>query len=183
MIIANAKANSRMNYPHDDADPEARYCLLEQAIERAKQERGVLNEELKAIYDQTCAVSNDKDTVSLNRDVELLTECVRHFIRDWSEYKSWEDAELFPHAALYLGVESDSFELMEREYELGERLLEACGHHLDGSLRVAATPENVRAVTSSLLQAYAFLKNRFREEEEMMEALEDQTDRSNKFGF
>ncbi|MFC4601287.1 hypothetical protein [Cohnella hongkongensis] len=153
--------------------------LLEASVVRARQEHDALKEELRNIYERACAVRNDHEEKKRNREMRQLYDCVKLFMKHWIEHTRWEDAELFPQAASYLGAELDLFLLMEQEYELADqylrvflRLLEKAEHPIGR--------EDARRMTAYLIQAYAVLNNRFREEDEIML---DLTDRSNAYGF
>ncbi|MCD9020683.1 hemerythrin domain-containing protein [Cohnella silvisoli] len=158
---------------------DARHFLLENAVVRAKQEHDLLKEELQDLYAQVCTVRSDEDEIRLNREIRQLNDSVKHFMKEWSDHTKWEESELFPYAAWYLGAEPDMFALMEQEYELAEQYIQAFLHTLDRAV-IPVSHEEARKMASYLLQAYAFLKNRFQEEEEIMQSL---TDRSNGYGF
>ncbi|WP_164472654.1 hemerythrin domain-containing protein [Cohnella candidum] len=165
----------------DNALPPAdmRQLVLDTAVVRAKQEHDLLKRELQDIYDLACTVRSDMNVPRLNREIRELNENVKRFMAEWNIHVQWEENELFPYASWYLGGEPDLFALMEQEYELAEQFIRAFLHTLDRAVIPVPHDEAYR-MASYLLQAYAVLKNRFVEEEEIMSAL---TDRSNRFDF
>ncbi|TJY41135.1 hemerythrin domain-containing protein [Cohnella pontilimi] len=150
--------------------------VLQNALDRAKQEHELLKEELQDIFGQVCAIRSGQDEIRLNRQIGQLNDSVKHFMKHWGDHTSWEDREFFPYASWYLGTEPDCFALMEQEYELAEQYIRAFLQELQRS-HIPIPREEARRMASYLIQAYAVLKNRFREEEEVMEEL---TDRSNR---
>ena len=165
-----------------DADAlteEMRERMLESSVARARQEHEALKDELRSIYDQACVVRNDSEEKRLNREIRQLHDCVKMFMRHWSAHTKWEDSELYPQAASYLGAEPDLFLLMEQEYELADQYLRTFLRALE-KVEYPIGQEEARKMTSYLIQAYAVLNNRFREEDEIML---DLTDKSNAYGF
>ncbi|TVY01971.1 hemerythrin domain-containing protein [Cohnella terricola] len=158
---------------------DLRELIIDSTVARAKQEHELLSEELREIYEQACTIRRGQDAKRLNREIRQLGDSVKHFLKHWTAHTQWEDDELFPSAASVLGAEPDLFSLMEHEYELAEQYIQAFTQLLEK----AAAPidqEEARKMTTYLIQAYAVLSNRFREEEEIMLEL---TDRSNAYGF
>jgi len=141
--------------------------VLECSINRAKHEHGLLKEELQDIFEQACLVRKGKEESLLNREIIELNEHVKHFMKDWNEHTLWEKSELFPYAAWLLGAEPDLYSLMDHEYELAERSIQAFVQTLEKATFPIKQDEACR-MTSYLIQAYAILKNRFQEEEEIM---------------
>jgi hemerythrin-like domain-containing protein len=141
--------------------------MLENSVARAQQEHELLKQELRNIYEQACIVRNVPEDRRLNREIGQLHDIVKLFMRHWSAHTQWEDSELFPHAASYLGAEPDLFTLMEQEYELAEQYIRKFLQALDKS-NLPMNREEARKIASYLIQAYAVLNNRFREEEEIM---------------
>lgn len=144
--------------------------LLESSVARAKQEHEWLKEELGSIYDQACGVRRESDARGLDRKMRQLREGVKRFLKHWNEHTEWEDHELFPQAAYYLGAEPDTFVLMEQEYELAEQNIRIFLQALDRAVYPIGK-EEARNMSAYLIQAYAMLNNRFREEDEMMAEL------------
>ncbi|SFA97815.1 hypothetical protein SAMN05216312_102629 [Cohnella sp. OV330] len=151
---------------------DERYAHLSVAVVRARQEHDALEEELADLYAQVCTVRKDEDIVHLNANVRILNERVKHFMREWSAHIAWEKTELFPYAVWYLETEPDLFTLMEQDYGLAERFIGSFLNTLEQSV-LPISPEEAKALSSYLLQAYAFLKNRLNEEEEIIDTLED----------
>ncbi len=172
-----------MEYPDamDRKIPPAdiRELLLETAVVRARQEHEELREALADMYEQVCLVRVGAEQNRLNRELRKLKELVKQFQVKWEAHIRWEENELFPYSAWYFGEDPDLFAYMEQEYELAEQYLQAFLHTLDRSVIPIAADE-ARRMTSYLMQAYAFLKNRFDEEEEILTAL---TDHSNGFDY
>jgi hypothetical protein len=162
-----------------EPNEEMREWLLESSVARARQEHEALKEELRSIYDQACNVRNDREEKRLNREIRQLHDCVKLFMKHWAAHTQWEDSELYPQAATYLGAEPDLFMLMEQEYELADQYLRTFMRTLEKAEYPIGREEACK-MTSYLIQAYAVLNNRFREEDEIMT---DLTDRSNAYGF
>ncbi|WP_372632465.1 hemerythrin domain-containing protein [Cohnella sp.] len=162
-----------------EPNEEMRDWLLESSVARARQEHEALKEELRSIYDQACNVRNDREEKRLNREIRQLHDCVKLFMKHWAAHTKWEDSELYPQAATYLGAEPDLFMLMEQEYELADQYLRTFMRSLEKA-EYPIVREEACKMTSYLIQAYAVLNNRFREEDEIML---DLTDRSNAYGF
>lgn len=158
---------------------DERYGLLSDAVVRARQEHDALEEELADLYAQVCTVRKDDDILHLNDHIRVLNERVKHFMSEWSAHISWEKTELFPYAVWYLETEPDLFTLMEQDYGLAERFISSFLNTLEQSV-LPISPDEAKALSSYLLQAYAFLKNRLNEEEEIIETLEDH---SNVYSF
>lgn len=171
--------NTYAQLEHALPPADVRQLMLDLAVVRAKQEHDLLKEELQDIYARVCTIRRDKDEKRLNIELRHLNDCVQQFMKEWSAHTQWEETELFPYATWYLGAEPDLFTLMEQEYEIAEEFLLAFLHALDRSVFPIQHEEAYR-MASYLLQAYAVLRNRFVEEEEIMLAL---TDRSNKYDF
>nr|WP_255807517.1 hemerythrin domain-containing protein [Cohnella mopanensis] len=146
---------------------DIREVRLETCITRAKQEHDLLKEELQDIFEQACIVRSGVDESRLNREIVELNENVKHFMKDWNEHTLWEESELFPYAAWLLGSEPDLYALMEQEYELADRSIREFVQTLERTSLPIGREEACR-MTSYLIQAYAILKNRFKEEEEIM---------------
>jgi hypothetical protein len=160
----------------DSAIPMADKRLL---FLEMKQEHELLKQELQEIYSRACAVRSDYDVPRLNRKIRQLNEVVKQFMTEWHAHIEWEEAELFPYVTSYLGEEPDLFALMEQEYELAEQFICAFLQTLDRAVIPVPHDEAYR-MASYLLQAYAVMKNRFIEEEEILLEL---TDHSNRYDF
>lgn len=158
---------------------DIRELLLENAVERARQEHEELREALVDMYEQVCLVRAGAEQNRLNRELRKLRELVKQFRTKWEAHIRWEESELFPYSAWYFGEDPDLFDYMEQEYELADQYLQAFLHTIDRSV-IPIQAEEARRMTSYLMQAYAFLKNRFEEEEEILTAL---TDRSNSYNY
>lgn len=158
---------------------DIRHILLDSAMSRAAQEHELLKKDLQDIFSQACSVRIEKDIVRLGRELQHLKRTVKEFMKEWNEHTRWEEEELFPYAAAYLGEEPDLFDYMEQEYELAEHFVRAFLHELDRSV-IPVGHEDAYRMASYLLQAYAFLKNRFDEEEDILASLADRSDR---FGY
>lgn len=158
---------------------DERYTLLSEAVVRARQEHDELEEKLADLYAQVCTVRKDENIFHLNDHVRVLNERVKRFMTEWSAHISWEKTELFPYAVWYLETEPDLFTLMEQDYGLAERFIGSFLNTLEQAV-LPISPEEAKALSSYLLQAYAFLKNRLNEEEEIIETLEDH---SNVYSF
>ncbi len=152
---------------------------LETSVARAREEHEALKNELRSIYEQACVVRNDPEEKRLNREIRQLHDCVKLFMEHWAAHTQWEESELFPQAATFLGAEPDLFLLMEQEYELADQYLRTFMRALEKA-RYPIGHEEASKMASYLIQAYAVLNNRFREEDEIML---DLTDRSNAYGF
>jgi hypothetical protein len=137
---------------------------------RAMQEHDLLRDELRNIFEQACSVREGQDEIGLNRDIRELCENVKVFMQDWNEHTSWEETELFPNAVRILGAEPDLYSLMGREYDLAERSIQAFMQSFDRS-NLPLRRDDARRMAGYLIQAYAVMKNRFREEEEIMQEL------------
>lgn len=161
------------------AGDDERYSLLSDAVVRARQEHDALEEELADLYAQVCTVRKDEDILHLNDHVKVLNERVKHFMTEWSAHIAWEKTDLFPYAVWYLETEPDLFTLMEQDYGLAERFIGSFLKTLEQAV-LPISPDEAKALSSYLLQAYAFLKNRLNEEEEIIETLEDH---SNVYSF
>ncbi|WP_052476098.1 hemerythrin domain-containing protein [Cohnella kolymensis] len=162
-----------------DNGGSVREFLIQDTVQRAKQEHDLLKEELQDIYQQACIVRREQNEIRLNREMRQLKDSVTHFIKEWSAHTRWEESELFPFAANYWGEEPDLFALMEQEFELAEQFIRGFLQTLDRAV-VLLPQEEARRMASYLIQAYAILKNRFSEEEEIILLL---TDRSNSFAY
>lgn len=152
---------------------------FQDAVVRAKHEHDLLKEELQDIFAQACKVRNEADDIRRNREIRQLKDSVKHFVKQWSAHAKWEETELFPCAASYWGEEPDCFALMEQEYDLAEQYIRGFLHTVDRAV-IPIPLDEARRMTSYLIQAYAVLKNRFCEEEEIIGLL---TDRSNVYGY
>lgn len=164
---------------HPIAGSDERYTLLSEAVVRARQEHDALEAELADLYAQACTVRKDEDIVHLNANVRILNERVKHFMTEWSAHIEWEKTELFPYATWYLETEPDLFALMELDYGLAERFIGSFLNTLEQAV-LPISPEEAKALSSRLLQAYACLKNRLNEEQEIIDTLEDH---SNVYSF
>lgn len=142
---------------------------LDMAVIRAREENGQLKEELHDIYEQACEIRKQDDSDRLEERLQLLNETVQRFTRHWSEHSRWEESVLLPCVASYLDEDPNLFAYMEQENELAEPYLDAFREQL-GRKPLPATREDAKRLTSNLLQAYAFLKNRVDEEEEILAA-------------
>jgi len=78
---------------------------------------------------------------------------------------------LLPRAASRLGAEPDLFELMEREYGCAERDFLTCIDVLESSPQPLRA-EDAKRLSSCVIQAYAVMNGRLREEEEIIRELE-----------
>ncbi|WP_276358001.1 hemerythrin domain-containing protein [Cohnella caldifontis] len=172
MIVHNAA--ERKMLPGD-----VRQLLLDKAIGQTRIDLDGLKAELRLLYAQACKVRTDGDAVRLNRQLRRLDQTVKQFLRDWNDHTRREAEDLFPYAAWYLGEDPELFAYLEQEDELAGQFIRAFLHALDRSV-IPVQPEEARRMASYLLQAYAFLKNRFEEEEEMLDVL---TDRSNRIDY
>jgi hypothetical protein len=100
-------------------------------------------------------------------------------LKEWRAHIRREEEDLFPYAASYWGEAPELLHYMEQEDELAENYIRAFLHELSRSV-IPVSREEARRMTSYLLQAYAFLKNRFDEEDDLLDSL---TDRSNRTVF
>lgn len=155
---------------------DVRGLLLETAVARARQEHEQLRAALHDMYAQVCVIRAGAGPGELNRELRKLRDIVRAFMHKWEAHVQWEENELFPHAVSYFGEEPDLFAYMEQEYELAEHYLRAFLQTLDRSI-IPVPQEDAHRMTSYLLQAYAFLTNRFEEEDEIWTALVDRSNR------
>jgi hypothetical protein len=158
---------------------ELHELMIDSSVARAMQEHELLQNELMDIYVQARKIGSEGDLKQMNRDVRQLGDSVKRFMKHWSDHAHWEDEQLFPNAASVLGTEPELFSLMEREHELAEEYIRVFMQALERAV-FPIDQEEARKLTALLLQAHAVLKNRFREEEEIMLEL---TDRSNAYGF
>lgn len=156
---------------------EIRQLMLEQAVLQGRQDLGELKEELHVLYEQVCLVRNEADEERLNRNLRLLEQMVKHFLKGWNAHIRREENELFPYAASYWGEAPELLDYMEQDYELAENYIQAFLHELSRSV-IPVSREEARRMTSYLLQAYAFLKNRFDEEDDLLDSLTDRSNRS-----
>ncbi|MFC5406143.1 hemerythrin domain-containing protein [Cohnella soli] len=150
--------------------------VLEEAIVRARQDLETLKEELTALHDKACVVQKDENINRLNQELQQLDETVKLFLRDWYNHNEWEEHELFPYAAWYLGEDPQLFDYMEQDHRMAESNIRAFLQ----TLNKATTPvshETAQRMASYLLQASAFLKVKFEEEEDILVALEDHSNR------
>ncbi|QJC50954.1 hypothetical protein HGI30_04845 [Paenibacillus albicereus] len=163
-----------------DEWPETRtHPAPEIAVERASREQEKLQSELQALVRQTCSVRHLQEPAVLSREFRKLTSQVLQLQEDWHEHARWVETEFLPYVTWYWGEEPNLFALMDHEYGLADRCLERFHERL-GHTAVPLAPEEARKLTSPLLQAYAVLKNRMLEEEELVQQLKD---RSNRYDF
>ncbi|MCC3375956.1 hemerythrin domain-containing protein [Cohnella sp. REN36] len=147
---------------------------LRETVVRAKLERDLLEIELQDLYQQACTVRLDEDLARLHREIRELRAAVRRFLSEWSAHVSWERSELFPCAAWYLAGEPDLFAPMEEDYRRAERFV----REFLAAADVAPAPvsrEEAKRLATRLLQAYACLKNRLREEADIVSAIESRS--------
>ncbi|QJD83079.1 hypothetical protein [Cohnella herbarum] len=165
---------TKLHVPHDKhpLNAESSEYGLETSMLRAKQEHELLRFELHNIFEQACSLRQGKDDIGVNRDICKLSENVKIFMQDWNEHTSWEETELFPNAVRLLGAESDLYSLMGREYDLAERSIQAFMQSFDRT-SLPLQRDEARRLAGYLIQAYAIMSNRFREEEEIMQELEE----------
>ncbi|MBB6671760.1 hemerythrin domain-containing protein [Cohnella nanjingensis] len=145
---------------------------LNETVVRAKLERDLLEMELQDLYAQACTVRLDEDAARLNREIRELREAVRHFLAEWSAHVAWEQSELFPCAAWCLAEEPSLFASMKEDYRRAERFVRDFLHAMEQA-PLPVSREQAKKLAAGLLQAYACLKNRLREEEEIVMSLED----------
>lgn len=162
--------------------PDEAVHMLERlmgAIDRLKIEHSRLAKDLQRVYDETCTVRGEENLYTLNQLMIKLRSTVRQFKAKLAEHSEWEENELFPLAVWYFGNDMDVFTLMEQEHVLAL-------HYVDTFLAQVDKPNHAinhteaHRLASYLLQAYAILKNHFKEEEDMLVAFADQ---SNGYGF
>ncbi len=152
---------------------------LNDALARVKKEHAGLQEGLKKLYRDACAVRGENDPRLIADKLDVLIGTAQAYKMSLAEHSQWEENELFPLAVWYFGNDMDVFTLMEQEHEMAE-------HYIDAFLvQVEQTPqpldhEGAVRLASYLLQAYALLRNHFKEEEEILDAFADQ---SNGYGF
>jgi hemerythrin-like domain-containing protein len=163
------EAAERRRFPGD-----VRQLLLEEAISRARMDLGELKDELHLLYEQAVRLRTDSDAVQLNRRLRRLNRIVRQFVRHWNEHIRREEDDLFPYAAPYLGEDPELVACMEQEHELAQPFIQAFQRTFERTA-LPVRPEEARRMASFLLQAYAFLKNRCDEEEEMLAVLTDRS--------
>lgn len=147
-----------------------RGLLLDTGVARARQEHEQLREALLDMYAQVCVIRAGAKSGELDRELRKLRNIVREFMHQWEAHVEWEENELFPYMISIFGEEPDLFAYMEQEYELAEQYMRAFLNALDRSI-IPVSQEDAHQMTSYLLQAYAFLVNRFEEEEEIWAAL------------
>lgn len=153
--------------------------ILATTVSRAKHEHEQLRQQLQRIYELVCRARSEGDNEKLNASIRLMNEAVRKFLSGWQSHNRWERSELFPYVSCYLGLEPDLFASIDKEYGLADK-------YMNTYLAIASEsqkqvqPEVVQRMTSYLLQAYAVLLNRLAEEEDILIAA---TDRSNKYDY
>jgi len=144
---------------------------LSESVARARLEHEALKDELRSIYEQARRLRSAEESGASGRELDRLHDSLKLFIRDLHEHVRWEDAELLPRAASRLGAEPDLFELMEREYGCAERDFLTCIDVLESSPQPLRA-EDAKRLSSCVIQAYAVMNGRLREEEEIIRELE-----------
>lgn len=151
---------------------DRKLLLLEKAVIRARLDLEALKEELSEVYDKACVIRKAENVGRLNQELLQLDQTVKHFLRDWCSHTEWEESELFPFAAWYLGEDPQLFDYMEQDHRLAEHYIRAFLQTLNRTL-VPVSKEAAQRMASYLLLASAFLKTKFQEEEDILVALED----------
>ncbi|WP_051318158.1 hemerythrin domain-containing protein [Cohnella thermotolerans] len=165
--------------PRTAPEAAALWNRLDDAIMRVRTEHAQLQDGLQRLYEAACAARSEEDPRLLSDKLTVLAATVREYKRQLNAHSEWEETELFPLAVWYFGNDMDVFTLMEQEHELAEHHIDVFLEQLDQAPRPVRHEDAVR-MASSLLQAYALLKNHFKEEEEILVAFADQ---SNGYGF
>lgn len=151
---------------------DRKLLLLEKAVFRARRDLGTLKEELSEVYDKARAIRKAENVGGLNQELLQLDQTVKHFLRDWCNHNEWEENELFPFAAWYLGEDPQLFDYMEQDHKLAEHYIRAFLQTLNRT-HAPIGKEAAQRMASYLLLASAFLKTKFEEEEDILVALED----------
>lgn len=139
----------------------------------------MLEDALTEINREARTIGIDETIENWGSELRELRGKVAEFQKALVEHTNWEEEKMFPMAAWYFGEEPEQFTNMEQEHEIAEQFLQA---YVGAVERITQPVERVEAhdMASYLLQAYAVLKNHFRQEEEIIAALED---RSNTYSF
>ncbi|MCC3373559.1 hemerythrin domain-containing protein [Cohnella sp. REN36] len=169
---------------HDATDKrliseDTKLLLLEKAVVRARLDLETLKKELIEVYDKACIVRKDENINRLNQELHELNQTLKHFLRDWCNHNEWEETDLYPYAVWYFGEDPQLFDYMEQDHKMAELYIHAFLQTLNRTT-VPVSQKTARRMASYLLQAYAFLKIKFKEEEDILTALEDH---SNRFHF
>lgn len=150
--------------------------VADTAVERAAREHERLQSELQELVRQTCSVRHMQEPSRLHGEFRKLTSQVLQLQEDWQDHTKWVETEFLPYAAWYWGEEPELFAHIDHEYVLAHKMLDRFTEQL-GRINGPLDPAEARRLTSYLLQAYAVLKNRMLEEEEIMQQLQDQSNR------
>ncbi|MBB6636801.1 hemerythrin domain-containing protein [Cohnella thailandensis] len=170
-----------VHVPYEPSAQELNHPLnrLNEAIDHLKEEHALLQEALQEVYEKACAIRQEEDLHLLNYKLRTLRFTVMEFKKVLSEHSKWEETELFPMAAWYFGNDMEVFTIMEHEHDQAERRIDAF-LRLANEKPIPVGHADAMQMASQLLQAYAVLKNHFKEEEEILVAF---ADRSNSFGY
>jgi Hemerythrin HHE cation binding domain. len=170
-----------VHVPYEPSAQELNHPLnrLNEAIDHLKEEHALLQEALREVYEKACAIRQEEDLLLLNYKLRTLRFTVMEFKKALREHSKWEETELFPMAAWYFGNDMEVFTIMEHEHDQAEQRIDAF-LRLANEKPIPVGHADAMQMASQLFQAYAVLKNHFKEEEEILVAF---ADRSNSFGY
>ncbi|AFH65671.1 hemerythrin domain-containing protein [Paenibacillus caseinilyticus] len=151
---------------------------LTEAIDRLKEEHALLEEKLVELYAMARTIGLQDETGNWTPALLQLGQTVKAFWMELEAHSKWEEATMFPMITWYFGETLEQFTLMEQEHELAEQYILAFIEPVE-RLTAPVEQEEAKELASMLVQAYAILRNHFRQEEEIIDAL---ADRSNHFG-
>ncbi|MCS7460940.1 hemerythrin domain-containing protein [Paenibacillus doosanensis] len=150
-----------------------------EAVQRLREEHAMLEEGLGELCAAAKAIGDEEQTDDWTEPLLELRGKALAFQQELMAHSHWEEEKMFPMVAWYFGEEPDQFPLMEQEHELAEQCIEAFIKAAD-RIRHAVRRAEAQDMAAYLLQARSILKHHFRQEEEIIAALED---RSNRYGF
>lgn len=150
-----------------------------EAVQRLREEHALLEEGLSELCTAAKTIGEDEQVTDWTNPLRELRIKAEAFQQELEAHSQWEEEKMFPMIAWYFGEELDQFPLMEQEHELAEQCIEAFFKTVN-RIHHAVRSAEAQDMAAYLLQASSILKQHFRKEEEIIEALED---RSNRFGY
>lgn len=150
-----------------------------EAVQRLREEHAMLEEGLSELCAAAKKIGGEEQVADWTGTLRELRAKAEAFQQELEAHCQWEEKKMFPMIAWYFGEELDQFPLMEQEHELAEQCIKAFFKAVDRVHHAVPRPE-AQDIAAYLLQASSILKHHFRKEEEIIEALED---RSNRFGY